>query len=211
MTAISRNFLRLLGFTVLFCCASAAQSGESFPRQAPDQNLIKTQQKVDELFEKGDYERAMFIYREELAPGGDKFAQYMVGYMHYSGRGVAEDQVEASAWYRLAAERGEESYIRVRDVLLSLFNEEQRARSDAIYAELRGEMAQVGQFPNRTYQLALAELIPGTGPKFTPNHVFTGPVVSFDDHSVDGGNLSLIYTHFEVDGIILHANLHRGQ
>jgi TPR repeat protein len=143
MTAISRDFLRFLGLTVIFCCASAAQSGESFPRPVPDQNLIQTQQKVDELFEKGDYERAMFIYREELAPGGDKFAQYMVGYMYYTGRGVAEDQVAASAWYRLAAERGEESYMRVRDVLLNLLNDEQRSRSEGIYAELRSEMGDI--------------------------------------------------------------------
>jgi hypothetical protein len=143
MIAISRNLLRFLGFTLMLCCASAAFAGDPFPGQTPDKRLIRTQQKVDKLFEKGDYERAMFIYCKELAPVGDKFAQYMVGYMHNSGHGIAEDHVTASAWYRLAAERGEESYVRVRDVLLGSFDDEQRSRSDVLYATLRGEMGDV--------------------------------------------------------------------
>lgn len=143
MTAIRPNLLHVLCLSVVVCCASALQAGESFPGRAPDNALIKTQQKVDKLFEKGDYKRAMLIYREDLAPVGDKFAQYMVGYMHYSGRGVGEDPVAASAWYRLAAERGVDDYVRVRDALMSLLNDDQRARSDAIYAELRAEMGDV--------------------------------------------------------------------
>ncbi len=53
------------------------------------------QRKVDQLFERGDYERAYFIYRNELAPAGDKYAQYMVGFMHLTGMGIDEDPVAA--------------------------------------------------------------------------------------------------------------------
>jgi TPR repeat protein len=143
MKAITRKSIRLLGVITLLLLGAVVYAADSFPGQLPDNARIKTQQKADKLFEKGDYERAMFIYRKELAPVGDKFAQYMVGYMHYSGRGVAEDPVTASAWYRLAGERDEESYVRVRDVLLSLLNDEQRSRSNSIYSELREEMGDI--------------------------------------------------------------------
>ena len=143
MIAIALNIIRLSSVAILMLLADFAHSSDTFPGLAADNSRIETQQKADKLFEKGDYERAMFIYREELAPVGDKFAQYMVGYMHYSGRGLAEDPVAASAWYRLAAERREESYVRVRDVLLSLLNEEQRLRSNDIYADLREEMGDI--------------------------------------------------------------------
>ena len=59
------------------------------------------------------------IYRNDLAPIGDKYAQYMLGYMSLSGLGVEQDPVLASAWYRLAAERGEpEEFVVIRDELL---------------------------------------------------------------------------------------------
>jgi TPR repeat protein len=83
------------------------------------------------------------IYRNELAPVGDKFAQYMVGYMYLAARGVDEDAVRASAWYRLAAERGHESFVRARDVLWQSMNDEQRKRSDQIYADLRQELGDI--------------------------------------------------------------------
>lgn len=143
MKAITRQSLQLLCLTAFLLLAAVASAGESFPGQSPDNSRIKTQQKADKLFENGDYKRAMFIYRKELAPVGDKFAQYMVGYMHYAGRGVDEDPVTASAWYRLAAERNEENFVKARGLLMSLLNDEQRARSDSIYQELRGEMGDV--------------------------------------------------------------------
>ena len=117
-----------------------AGSAEPFPGSSPDSRLINAQQKSDELFEDGQYGRAMTIYRDELAPVGDKFAQYMVGYMYLSARGVEEDLTLASAWYRLASERGHESFVRARDVVVQALNDEQRRRSDQLYADLRGEL-----------------------------------------------------------------------
>jgi len=127
----------------LFLASSVALSADSFPGYSPDRDLINTQKKVDSLFEKGDFERAMNIYRNDLAPRGDKFAQYMIGYMYYSGKGVPADRASACAWYRLAAERGEESFVKVRDVLQSILDDEQRARADQIYEELRSEMGDI--------------------------------------------------------------------
>lgn len=143
MRAVRKHFFQPIGLAFLLLIAPVVLAGESFPGEAPSNSLLKTQQKADSLFEKGDYERAMFIYREELAPLGDKFAQYMVGYMNYSGRGLPEDPVAASAWYRLAAERGEENYVRVRDLLFSKLSEEQQLRSGSRYAELRAAMGDI--------------------------------------------------------------------
>ena len=41
-----------------------------------------------------------------LAEQGDAIAQYNLGLMSASGRGVPEDDVEAVRWYRLAADQG---------------------------------------------------------------------------------------------------------
>jgi len=41
-----------------------------------------------------------------LAEQGDAAAQYNLGLMSASGRGVPEDDVEAVRWYRLAADQG---------------------------------------------------------------------------------------------------------
>jgi TPR repeat protein len=95
------------------------------------------QQKVEQLYQNGEYERALFIYENELAPVGDKYAQYMVGFMHLTGTGTEEDPVAASAWYRLAAERSYPEFVTVRDQLLAAFTEPDRLRSDYEYRELR--------------------------------------------------------------------------
>lgn len=122
---------------------AAAAPVESFPGYAPNQRIMKAQEKGDQLFEKREYERAMLIYRKELAPLGDKFAQYMVGYMYLTGQGVDEDATRASAWYQLAAERGHESFVRARDVLWQTLNDEQKARSGQIYTDLRRELGDI--------------------------------------------------------------------
>lgn len=157
--------------SLLASASFAAGPAEPFPGSSPDSRLIKTQEKSDQLFEGGQYERAMMIYRDELAPVGDKFAQYMVGYMYLSARGVDEDLVLASAWYRLAAERGHDSFVRARDVLLNALNNEQRKRSDDIYAGLRAELSDIA-IVSRLIETDLARLRrrsePRTGMNLTP-------------------------------------------
>ncbi|MDH3757613.1 MAG: SEL1-like repeat protein, partial [Gammaproteobacteria bacterium] len=75
---------------------------------------------------------------------GDKYAQYMLGYMSLSGLGVEEDPVLASAWYRLAAERGEpEEFVRIRDDLLGSLDAPGRERSDQVLLDLRREYSDI--------------------------------------------------------------------
>ncbi len=99
------------------------------------------QRKVDDLFVAGEYERAFFIYHNELAVIGDKYAQYMVGYLYHMGLGVPENLVAASAWYQLAAERGTREFAEVRDQLTRSLTSEQIRDSDALYGELRMEFS----------------------------------------------------------------------
>ncbi len=105
--------------------------------------MVQLQERVDELYERGKYERAYLIYRDELAMAGDKYAQYMVGYMNLQGKGVKPDPIAASAWYRLAAERGTEEFVMVRDKLLSKFDDVDVRQSDARYLELRKKYSDV--------------------------------------------------------------------
>jgi hypothetical protein len=122
---------------VLQLVPASAQAAGGFPAAAIDSQTMQVQAKAEEVFERGNYERAYFIYREELAPIGDKYSQYMVGFMYLTGKGVDEDKVTASAWYRLAAERGTPEFVRVRDEVMMGLTPEQRAYSDRKFIELR--------------------------------------------------------------------------
>ena len=122
---------------VLLASSVQAQQSSSLPAGVADSRTLKVQRKVDDLFERGEYDRAYFIYRNELVPLGDKYAQYMVGFMHLTGKGVEEDPVAASAWYRLAAERGTPEFVAVRDFLLTGLTPEEREESDKQFVQLR--------------------------------------------------------------------------
>jgi len=132
--------LRKALFAALFSSllgTAQAEGPSAASAELPDSRTASVQSKVDELFESGEFERAYFIYRNELAPIGDKYAQYMVGYMHLMGMGVEEDTVRASAWYRLAAERGYPEFVAIRKQVLKSLDDEGLQRSDAKYIQLR--------------------------------------------------------------------------
>ena len=116
-----------------------AQGVGPYPGKSVDSRTLRVQEKVENLFLDEEYERAFTIYRHDLAPIGDKYAQYMVGYMYLLGLGVNEDPVLASAWYRLAAERASTEFLIERDRLLAAMSEVDRVRSDHLYLELRGQ------------------------------------------------------------------------
>lgn len=116
---------------------AGAQSSGGFFGSRFDSGMLAIQEKVEALYQQGEYERALFIYENELAPLGDKYAQYMVGFMHLTGTGVPEDAIEASAWYRLAAERSYPEFVAVRDRLLEAFSEPDLLNSDQQYRALR--------------------------------------------------------------------------
>lgn len=127
----------LLTLFALLAAPVQAQRTHGLASDVQDSRTLKVQRKVDQLFERGEYDRAYFIYRNELVPLGDKYAQYMVGFMHLTGMGVHEDPVVASAWYRLAAERDTPQFIAVRDMLLEDLSVEQRRQSDLMFLDIR--------------------------------------------------------------------------
>ena len=58
-----------------------------------------------EAYDTGDYGEAAHIWRP-LAEDGDAMAQFNLGLLHETGRGVAEDAAAAAAWYERAALQG---------------------------------------------------------------------------------------------------------
>lgn len=123
----------------LFASLAGAQSTNSFPEIHVDAKTLRVQKQAEEVYERTDYDRAFFIYRNELVPIGDKYAQYNVGFMYLTGKGVEEDRIAASAWYRLAAERGTKEFVHARDQLMRTLSDAQRAESDALFVKLRRE------------------------------------------------------------------------
>ena len=121
----------------LFVSVAAAQSNNSFPKMPVDAKTVRVQTQAEEVYNRTDYKRAFFIYSKELAPIGDKYGQYMVGFMYLTGKGVEEDRVAASAWYRLAAERGTKEFVKVRDQVMRSLDDAERAESDRQFIELR--------------------------------------------------------------------------
>jgi soluble lytic murein transglycosylase-like protein len=104
-----RNYIR---FWLLSACgASAAGAGV-----APDWlKLIRETPSVQvewaTRYEHGegmpqDYNRAMQLYCA-AARRGHALAQYQLGWIYANGRGVARDDVQAAAWFRLAAAKGD--------------------------------------------------------------------------------------------------------
>lgn len=131
----------LLALVMLLATPVEAQRAPALSANNLDSRTVSAQRKVDELYESGEFERAYFIYRNELVPIGDKYAQYMVGYMHLIGRGTDEDPVAASAWYRLAAERGTPEFVAVRDQSMRGMTADERRRSDDHYLRLRRQFS----------------------------------------------------------------------
>ena len=154
--------------------------------------MVQLQQRVDELYERGKYERAYVIYRDELAAVGDKYAQYMVGYMTLQGKGVASDPVLASAWYRLAADRGTPEFVYVRDVLLADLDPTEMERSDRAYRDLRRRYSDVAIL-FRLVERDYSRLSQVTGSRLAPG----------------GGSLSVVDTRGGATGEDYYVQVHR--
>jgi len=140
------KIFKILAVSIIIghAAAAAAQQSASNLSVDLDARTLSVQAKAEELFQRGDYRRAYVIYRNDLAPIGDKYAQYMLGFMSLNGLGVEQDPALASAWYRLAAERGEpEEFVAIRDELLGQLDAENRARSDEMYLGLLREYSDV--------------------------------------------------------------------
>ncbi len=138
-----RACLLLQGCQVLFwslamCCAAFAQaeSYRHFPGVTIDTRVSRIQERVENLYDRQDYAIALLNYRDHLAPIGDKYAQYMVGYMYLTGRGADVNPPLALAWYQLAAERHERPYVEARDALAATLDEQQLKDAEEYFTGL---------------------------------------------------------------------------
>lgn len=61
-----------------------------------------------DAYSRGEYDEALRLWKP-LADEGLAAAQYNVGVMHATGRGVPRDYSEAMKWYRMAADQGNAS------------------------------------------------------------------------------------------------------
>jgi len=129
-----------IGASSLILAAALADDFSQFPGASADGRTLDAQEQVESIYESGKYGRALLIYKEELAPIGDKYAQYMVGYMHLKGQGVEKNRPAALAWFRLAAERRELAILQARDSLFHQMSQEEIVESNRIYVELWREL-----------------------------------------------------------------------
>lgn len=144
-TTMKRNkFLKRAAVTVgalsLLGAAAWANDFSQFPGASTDARTLDAQEQVESIYEAGEYKRALLIYQEELAPIGDKYAQYMVGYMHLNGQGVEKSRPRALAWYRLAAERRDPAILQARDALFHQMSQEEIVESNRIFVGLWREL-----------------------------------------------------------------------
>jgi len=135
------HILLLLLLPLLFAAAHAQWA--EITTGSLDARTQRIQTKAEALYVSGDFKRAHFIYVNELAGRGDKYAQYMAGFMYLMGQGVPEDPVLGSAWYRIAAEREAPEFMVVRDDLMQSMSAEQRARSDSHFLDLRKQFSDI--------------------------------------------------------------------
>lgn len=134
---LNKKLTFLIGLVAFLASGAAlSQVYKNFPGSGVDQKTLRAQEQVDALYENGEYERALFIYEHELAPIGDKYAQYMVGYMHLAGQSVPQSETDALAWYRIASERGEPAIVKARDALANTMTMAEIDASNRIFVDL---------------------------------------------------------------------------
>lgn len=168
----------ITGLLAAFLCASVqSQTYKSFPGESADQRTLEIQKRVDELFAAGEFKRALFIYEKELAPRGDKYAQYMVGFMLFNGQGAAQDPVSALAWYRLAAEREHEVLEQARNELAAAMTEDQIEASNRLFVNLLKEMGDTTLLM-KLIQRDMNTLKNRTGTRITASNL-SGPIVVY--------------------------------
>lgn len=136
---------RLIALTILIALGAMTANAQQFDRQLdfPGETMSDRQleltRKAEAAFESGEYEDALWYYSKELAPIGDKYAQYMVGYMTERGLGTAADVQKAAGWYLLAAERGHDPLIESSQAFLADLSPTQLEGARAAAETLRKE------------------------------------------------------------------------
>lgn len=88
-------------------------------------------------YERGDYATAVRLWRP-LAEQGNPEAQFILGQMYNTGRGVAQDHPEAVKWYRRAAEQGD---VLAQAVLGAMYGGEEGVPPDYVQSYMWSNLA----------------------------------------------------------------------
>ncbi|MEM6639948.1 MAG: SEL1-like repeat protein [Pseudomonadota bacterium] len=125
-----------------FAVAQDVSAGDrpSFPVEPDTEYVARMKKDADQAFERKRYDRAFRMFRYGLAWRGDKYAQYMVGYMKFNGYGQPADPVRGAAWLKLARERGDDRKLNTvfKDAYERL-DAQQKARADREFENLKKE------------------------------------------------------------------------
>lgn len=89
-----------------------------------------------QAFRKGDFRHAVDMYKV-AASWAYKPAEYNLGVMYFKGQGVPVDHARGAAWMVLAAERGDATYVRARDLMVTVLSKAEFERTDEIWGELK--------------------------------------------------------------------------
>ena len=124
-----KNILYTIIFSFLFSSSALAEIykwvddegnvhyGEKLPDNVESKSIKNIKTKDDDVldnfqagfdaYKKGNYLTALKIYRA-AAEQGDIMAQFHLGGMYLTGKGVTQDYKQTVKWWRLAAEQGED-------------------------------------------------------------------------------------------------------
>ena len=91
--------------SLLALALAVVLSGSAFSSSALAQPPAIDAQAATAAAQAGGYEAAYRLWRP-LADKGDAVAQYRLGLMYSTGRGVAHDDAQAVGWFRKAANQG---------------------------------------------------------------------------------------------------------
>ncbi|MBN1365307.1 MAG: SEL1-like repeat protein [Syntrophaceae bacterium] len=93
-----------------------------------------------DAYGKKDYKTAIKEF-QLLADQGNADAQYMLGYMYASGKGVLQDYIEAHMWFNLAAAQGKDRAVEARDKIAEVMAPQQIAEAQRLAREWKPKVA----------------------------------------------------------------------
>ncbi len=138
-----RTILPALGTVLLLLTAHAGAEGFAPPLETRDVAVAK--RAAEEAYRQKQYEAAFAIYRDDLAPMGDAYAQYMVGIMLLQGQGTEANVTLGAAWLHLAATRsGNADLVRTRDDVFSQLPPATRGEVMALSGDLEIDFGDCG-------------------------------------------------------------------
>lgn len=115
------------------------------PKAAPQKPAMEGSRSVaDQAYENGDYKTALENYKA-LAARGDPEASLILGTMYEQGLGTDKDPASAQAWYKQAAEGGDDRGKDLMDMNEKQMSEEEKTNAEKKYEEINKEVAEAGK------------------------------------------------------------------